>query len=92
MSLMLLSLVNLLFDLGRRKRRLLLHKNEIRKMGEQSKQQGYTLVPLQVYLKRGKVKVEVGLAKGKKQYDKRATIAKKDAQRSAEREYKVRFR
>ena len=61
-------------------------------MGEQSKQQGYTLVPLQVYLKRGKVKVEVGLAKGKKQYDKRATIAKKDAQRSAEREYKVRFR
>ena len=75
-----------------RKRRLLLHKNEIRKMGEQSKQQGYTLVPLQVYLKRGRVKVEVGLAKGKKQYDKRATIAKKDAQRSAEREYKVRFR
>ena len=73
-----------------RKRRLLLHKNEIRKMGEQSKQQGYTLVPLQVYLKRGRVKVEVGLAKGKKQYDKRATIAKKDAQRSAERE--VRFR
>ena len=75
-----------------RKRRLLLHKNEIRKMEEQSKQQGYTLVPLQVYLKRGRVKVEVGLAKGKKQYDKRATIAKKDAQRSAEREYKVRFR
>ena len=75
-----------------RKRRLLLHKNEIRKMGEQIQQQGYTLVPLQVYLKRGKVKVEVGLAKGKKQYDKRATIAKKDAQRSAEREYKVRFR
>ncbi len=75
-----------------RKRRLLLHKNEIRKMGEQIQQQGYTLVPLQVYLKRGRVKVEVGLAKGKKQYDKRATIAKKDAQRSAEREYKVRFR
>ena len=55
-----------------------------------SKEKGYTLVPLQVYFKDGKVKVEVGLARGKKLYDKRADIAKKDMRREAEKEFKVR--
>ena len=54
--------------------------------------QGYTLVPLEVYFKNGKVKVEVGLAKGKKLYDKRATMAKKDQQREVEKEFKQRFK
>ena len=53
-------------------------------------EKGYTLVPLQVYFKDGKVKVEVGLARGKKLYDKRADIAKKDMRREAEKEFKVR--
>ncbi|MBR5970458.1 MAG: SsrA-binding protein SmpB [Lachnospiraceae bacterium] len=74
-----------------RKRRLLMHKAEIRKLDAASQEKGYTLVPLQVYFRRGRAKVEVGLAKGKKLYDKRQTIAKKDARREAEREYKQRF-
>ena len=75
-----------------RKRRLLMHKAEIRKLDAASQEKGYTLVPLQVYFKRGRAKVEVGLAKGKKLYDKRQTIAKKDARREAEREYKEKFK
>ena len=75
-----------------RVRKLLLHKVEIRKLEQAMKEKGYTLVPLQVYLKRGKVKVEIGLAKGKKLYDKRAVTAKKDRQREAEKDYKVTFR
>lgn len=75
-----------------RRRRLLLHKAEIRKLEQASQQQGYTLVPLSVYFKRGRAKVEVGLAKGKKLYDKRAVKAKKDAQREAERDYKANFK
>lgn len=71
-----------------RVRRLLLHRREIDKLLGEITQKGYTLVPLSVYLKRGKVKVELGLAKGKKLYDKRETLAKKDMQRRIEREMK----
>jgi SsrA-binding protein len=73
-----------------RKKRLLMHSSEIRKLGQKIKEKGFTLVPLQVYLKGSLVKVEVGLAKGKKLYDKREDIAKKDMKREAEREFKIR--
>lgn len=73
----------------RRTRKLLLHSSEIRKLGGKLSEQGITLMPLQVYLKGSRCKVEIGLAKGKKLYDKRETIAKKDQKREAEREYKV---
>jgi len=62
-----------------RKRRLLLHKTEIRKLYKFQKEKGYTLVALKMYFKGGKVKVEIAVAKGKKEYDKRETIAKKEA-------------
>lgn len=75
-----------------RVRKLLLHKQEIRKLDAASEQQGYTIVPLQVYFKNGRAKIEIGLGKGKKLYDKRATVAKKDAKREAQREFKVSFR
>ena len=61
-----------------RERKLLLHKNEIRKLLEEVKQEGYTLVPLKVYLKNGKAKILIGVAKGKKLYDKREAIKKRD--------------
>lgn len=64
-----------------RKRKLLLHKREIRKLISETKLKGLTLVPLSIYLKDGKVKVEIAVAKGKKLYDKRQTIATKDAER-----------
>ena len=73
-----------------RARKLLLHRDEIRKIEGQIAQKGYTLVPLNVYLKGSLMKIEIGLAKGKKQYDKRQDIAKKDARREAERDFKVR--
>ena len=73
-----------------RVRRLLLHKREIMKLAAEQAQKGYTLVPLSVYLKGRLVKVEVGLAKGKKLYDKRETLAKKDQRREAEKEFKIR--
>ena len=73
-----------------RVRKLLLHREEIRKLAGKIAEKGYTLVPLQVYFKHGLVKVEVGLAKGKKLYDKRQDIAKKDQRREAERDFKVR--
>ena len=73
-----------------RVKKLLLHKYEINKMAGKVAEKGYTLVPLQVYFKEGKVKVEVGLARGKKLYDKRADIAKKDMRREAEKEFKIR--
>ena len=72
-----------------RVRKLLLHKSEIRKIGGAVSQKGYTLVPLQVYLKGSLVKVEIGLARGKKLYDKRQDIARKDQRREAERNYKL---
>ena len=71
-------------------KKLLMHKYEINKLQGKIKEKGYTLVPLQVYFKDGKVKVEVGLARGKKLYDKREDIAKKDQKREAEKEFKVR--
>ena len=73
-----------------RSRKLLLHKLEIRKLQAKIKEKGYTLVPLQVYFKGSLVKVEIGLARGKKLYDKRDDIAKKDAKREIEREFKAR--
>ena len=73
-----------------RVKKLLLHKYEINKLLGKIKEKGYTLVPLQVYFKDGKVKVEIGLARGKKLYDKREAIAKKDQRREAEKESKVR--
>ena len=73
-----------------RVKKLLLHKYEINKLLGKIKEKGYTLVPLQVYFKDGKVKVEIGLARGKKLYDTREAIAKKDQRREAEKEFKVR--
>ena len=72
-----------------RPKKLLMHKNEIRKLIGQMAQKGYTIVPLNVYFKGSLIKVEVGLAKGKKLYDKREDIAKKDQRRAAERDFKV---
>lgn len=75
-----------------RVRKLLLHKLQIRKLIGNSAEKGYTIVPLQVYFKDGRAKIEIGLAKGKKLYDKRQDIAKKDQRREAEKELKVRLR
>lgn len=72
-----------------RVKKLLMHKYEINKLSAKIAEKGYTLVPLQVYFKEGRVKVEVGLARGKKLYDKRADIAKKDQRRETERELVV---
>lgn len=71
-------------------RQLLLHKKEIRKIAQDSQRAGYTVIPLKVYFKDSLVKVEIGMCKGKKLYDKREDIAKKDQKREAEREFKVR--
>ncbi|WWR17179.1 SsrA-binding protein SmpB [Lachnospiraceae bacterium JLR.KK008] len=73
-----------------RTKKLLLHRQEINRMAGRIAEKGYTLVPLQVYFKDGLAKVEIGLAKGKKLYDKRQDIAKKDQRREAEREFRVR--
>lgn len=75
-----------------RVRRLLMHKQEIRKLFAMVKQDGYTLIPLSVYFKHGKVKVEVGVCKGKKNYDKRDASAQKDAKREMDRHLKERNR
>ena len=72
-----------------RVKKLLLHKYEINKIQGQLAEKGFTLVPLKVYFKGSLVKVAIGLAKGKKQYDKRQDIAKKDQRREAQREFKV---
>lgn len=72
-----------------RMKKLLLHKAEIRKLRGKIAEKGYTLVPLKVYFNKSLVKVEIGLAKGKKLYDKRQDIAKKDQRREAERDFKV---
>ena len=73
-----------------RPRKLLLHKREISKIISQLQRKGYTVVPIQLYLERGLAKVEIGLAKGKKLYDKRQTIAKRDVQRDIQRALKNR--
>ena len=72
-----------------RVRKLLLHKEQIRKLAGAAAQQGSTIVPLQVYFKDGRAKLEIGLARGKKLYDKRQDIAKKDLRREHEREFKI---
>lgn len=72
-----------------RVRKLLLHKVQINKLSGKISEKGYTLVPLQVYIKDGLAKIEIGLAKGKKLYDKRDSIAKKDVRRETEREFKI---
>lgn len=74
-----------------RVRKLLLHKYEIRKLIGAITIKGYSLVPMSVYLKNGRVKIELGLAKGKKLYDKRQDLAKKDAQRRIERELRAKY-
>lgn len=75
-----------------RVKKLLMHKNEINRLYGTTKQQGLTLIPLSVYFKKGKAKVQVGLCKGKKNYDKRDVAAKKEADRNIEREMKERMR
>lgn len=72
-----------------RDRKLLMHRYEINKLKGRIQEKGYTLVPLQVYFKGSLVKVEIGLARGKKLYDKRADIAKKDQRRELEKDFKV---
>ena len=72
-----------------RVKKLLLHKQEINKLVGKIKEKGFTLVPLQVYFSNGRAKIEIGLARGKKLYDKRDDIAKKDQRRETEREFKV---
>ena len=72
-----------------RAKKLLLHKAEINKLLGAIAEKGHTLVPLQVYFKDGKAKIEIGLARGKKLYDKRQDIAKKDLKREHEREFKI---
>ena len=73
-----------------RVKKLLLHKSEINKLTGKIKEKGFTIVPLQVYFKDGKAKMEIGLCRGKKLYDKRQDIAKKDMKREAEKEFKIR--
>ncbi|MBE5878424.1 MAG: SsrA-binding protein SmpB [Lachnospiraceae bacterium] len=72
-----------------RVRKLLLHKREIMKLLGKIKEKGYTIVPLQVYFSNGRAKIEIGLARGKKLYDKREDIAKKDQRREAEKDFKI---
>ena len=70
----------------RRRRKLLLHRSEIDRIERKVSEKGFTLVPLSLYFKDGRAKVEIGLARGKRQYDKRQTLAAKDARRDMERE------
>ena len=72
-----------------RVRKLLLHRSEINKLAGKTVEKGYTIVPLQVYMKNGLVKIEIGLGRDKKLYDKRQDIAKKDQRRENERDFKI---
>ncbi len=72
----------------RRKRKLLLHKKEIARLERMVREKGVTIIPTRAYLKNGKAKIEIALARGKKQHDKRAVIAKRDAQREMERHFR----
>jgi SsrA-binding protein len=76
----------------RRRRKLLVHKSEMRRLGRQVLEKGMTLVPLSAYLKNGRVKIEVGVCRGKKTYDKRRALQDRDAARDVEREMKRRRR
>jgi SsrA-binding protein len=71
-----------------RKKRLLLHRDEIKRIARKTEEKGYTLIPLSFYFKKGRVKVEMGLCKGKKMYDKRADIRERDIKRDVEREFR----
>ncbi len=75
-----------------RPRKLLLHKSEIRKLSGKVTQKGTTIVPVEVYFSKGRAKVKIALARGKKLYDKRADIAAKDMRREVERNYKMSLR
>ncbi len=74
----------------RRPRRLLLHKREIREMWDAVRQKGVTIIPVQVYIKEGRAKIDIAIAKGKKLYDKRQDIARRDQDRELEREFRKR--
>lgn len=74
----------------KRPRRLLLHKKEIRKLHDAVRQKGMTIIPVKIYLKEGRAKLDLAIAKGKKLYDKRAAIAERDAQREMQREHRAR--
>jgi SsrA-binding protein len=76
----------------RRRRKLLLHRREIDRLRGRVQEKGYTVVPSRLYLKDGRAKLEIALARGKRQYDKRQTIAKRDAQRQVDRAIKERYR
>ena len=75
-----------------RNKRLLLHKEEIKRITRKVEEKGFTLIPLSFYFKKGRVKVELGLCKGKKAYDKRAGIREKDLKRDIEREFRHKYR
>lgn len=75
----------------RRKRKLLLHRREIQRLQAGTQEKGFTVVPIRLYLKEGRAKVEIALAKGKRQYDKRQAIAKRDSKRQIERAVKERY-
>ena len=72
-----------------RARKLLLHRHQIKYLVNETRQKGYTLVPLKIYFKKGRAKVELGLAHGKKMYDKRQAIAEREAEREMQRHYKA---
>jgi SsrA-binding protein len=74
-----------------RVRKLLLHKREIRRLMGKTHERGYTLIPLKIYLKRGKIKIEIGLAKGKTLYDKREDLKRRSAEREMERAMKDKY-
>ena len=76
----------------RRRRKLLLHRREIDRLQSRSQEKGFSVVPTQLYLKDGRAKVEIALARGKRQYDKRQTIAERESQRQMERAIKERYR
>ena len=73
-----------------RERKLLVHKKEVKRLARKVDERGFTLVPLKVYLKKGRVKIDLGLCKGKKTYDKRETIKNRDLRRETERDFKMR--
>jgi SsrA-binding protein len=76
----------------RRRRKLLLHRREIDRLQGRTQEKGYTVVPTRLYLKDGRAKIEIALARGKKLYDKRQTLAKRDSKRQVERALKERYR
>jgi SsrA-binding protein len=76
----------------KRRRKLLLHRREIDRLHSRTREKGYTVIPTKLYLKDGRAKVEIALVRGKKQYDKRQAIAKRDSKRQVERALKERHR